>query len=205
MNKDFNLASDENLANFIGKCLYDIDIPNNSRARVSASLLYVALEHHEAIIRLHKLKLSHAAFALSRPLFESFARGVWISICATEQQVGAFIKRDELPKINRTVQEIERNPTFESGTIGRAFRTNFDYLCGLTHSGMAQIQFIMFEPTMASNIPRDAVFAAVGHAGALAALSAMMILNLAIGATPKESSTKLLEHLKQWQLSRSAH
>ncbi|MBA7642435.1 hypothetical protein ES703_50128 [subsurface metagenome] len=69
----------------------------------------LALEHHESIYLLIDRKLYGSAFALVRPLFDTFYRAHWVCGCATKEQVHEICNNDsfQFPKMSDMVRIID--------------------------------------------------------------------------------------------------
>lgn len=87
--------------------VHGLEIPANNRVRAAASCFAIAQEHHHAIVQLIELKLLAAAFSLVRVEFEAFVRGEWLSQCASESTIEAFIRGKEPPKIDCLLEHLE--------------------------------------------------------------------------------------------------
>jgi hypothetical protein len=114
-------------------------IPADQRSRLAAGCLHLMLEHHDGIILLIDHGAYGSAFALLRLAFESYVRGVWLSQCATEEELEAF-KKEKLGKsFGSLIKELEQRPGFSSGVLSIAKQQSWGFLNSLTHSGFAQV------------------------------------------------------------------
>lgn len=77
-----------------------IEIDSSARCRIPATLFHLCVEHQQGIYTLTKEELLGSAFALLRPQFEAYVRGVWYHHCASESKLDSFLKGSEPPKIN---------------------------------------------------------------------------------------------------------
>ena len=80
--------------------VHNLDVPSDSRTRAAGSCFAIAQEHHHAIVRLTEWKLFAAAFALIRIEFEAYVRGEWLSLCASDSVIDAFLRGNEPPRID---------------------------------------------------------------------------------------------------------
>lgn len=64
-----------------------IEFKSTERNRVVAALFHLSLEHHGSIHLLVQHKHNGSAFALLRPQFEAYVRGLWFMKCATQEQL----------------------------------------------------------------------------------------------------------------------
>ena len=100
-------------AKWLDECDSRIDgakLPDDTRHRVSASLLHLALEHHGAIqvlVSYEPSPLYGSAAALLRPQFEACIRGIWYHRCASEQDLDRFTRGAEPLAISKLINDIE--------------------------------------------------------------------------------------------------
>ncbi len=131
-------------AEWLSECNSSIDgaaIGDSTRNRVAAALLHLSLEHHGAIQLLVSSQLPHygSAFALLRPQFEGYVRGVWFHRCACDQELDEFTKGGEPPRIDKLIQAIETVPGYEKGLLKATKQEVWRIMCGYTHGGSVQV------------------------------------------------------------------
>ena len=100
----------------------------------------IALEHHESIYLLINQKFYGSAFALVRPLFDTFYRAHWVYGCATKDQVHEICNNDsfKFPKMSDMVQSIDEK--YASDTFFSSIRdSSWSAMCSYTHTGLLQI------------------------------------------------------------------
>lgn len=110
------ISLSDGLINWIDKSIDGIDIPSETRFRLAGACLGVALEHHKAIILLIKHRLYGSAFAMVRPLFESYVRGVWLHRCASDSDINLFTADKLNYSFGKLIQDVETLPGFDVGT-----------------------------------------------------------------------------------------
>lgn len=119
--------------------LSEVPYPNSPRNRLACACFDMVLEHYKAITELINLRLPGSAFALSRLLFESCVRGIWLHRCATEKDVDRY-QRDKLDKkMFELIADVERTEGFEEQTFSKAKAKTWKPLNSLTHSGYEQL------------------------------------------------------------------
>jgi len=107
----------EELIQWIEKQINGLEIFSEERIRLAPGCLDMALEHQKAIVLLVANKLYGSAFALARLIFEAYVRGIWLQLCASEEEVEKF-KKDGVEKMFDTlVREIERCDGFNGGIL----------------------------------------------------------------------------------------
>jgi len=118
------------------------EVGTSDRNRVAGGLFHLSLEHHGAIQLLISNKpYPHygSAYALLRPQFEGFVRGVWFHHCANEQALKNFINNCEPPGINKLILAIETIPGYEEGLLKATKRNVWKIMCSYTHGGFTQV------------------------------------------------------------------
>lgn len=105
---------------------------------MSASSYQLAMEHHQAAIRLTSEGLEGSALALIRPLVESCTWGLWILHVASDSQLDLMVEG----KLTRTLPKLQREIVkkgFVSAQCYEGLDELYDLLNGLTHGDMSQI------------------------------------------------------------------
>jgi len=118
------------------------EVGTSDRNRVAGGLFHLSLEHHGAIQLLISNKpYPHygSAYALLRPQFEGFVRGVWFHHCANEQELKNFIDNCEPPGIDKLILAIETVPGYEEGLLKATKRNVWKIMCSYTHGGFIQV------------------------------------------------------------------
>jgi len=118
------------------------EVGTSDRNKVAGGLFHLSLEHHGAIQLLISNKpYPHygSAYALLRPQFEGFVRGVWFHHCANEQELKNFIDNCEPPGIDKLILAIETVPGYEEGLLKATKRNVWKIMCSYTHGGFIQV------------------------------------------------------------------
>lgn len=114
-------------------------LSKSRRLLLAISAFDVVLEHFTGITALTEKRVYGAAFALARPLFETFVRAVWLKDCATNDDLAAF-ERDEFSrKFGETLGQIERLESFRSGALSSLKKQAWSAMSSYTHGGIQQI------------------------------------------------------------------
>ena len=112
----------------------ELAVPIDDRSRLSLALLQLAQEHHASIILLIEHQQYASAFALLRPLYEAFVRGVWLARIASEREFAKY-QRDEQFSLKDLATKVSVLPTFDGSNFavlaGRALNAMHSY----THNG----------------------------------------------------------------------
>lgn len=117
-----------------------ITFETTNRLRVAVALLHLSLEHQTGIHSLVNLGVIGSAFALLRPQFEAYVRGVWYHRCATDAQVSSLIGGGRPPEINVLIEEIEKLEAFDEKLLSATKRQIWSNLNDFTHGGATQVK-----------------------------------------------------------------
>jgi uncharacterized protein DUF6988 len=117
-----------------------ITFETTNRLRVAVALLHLSLEHQTGIHSLVNLGVIGSAFALFRPQFEAYVRGVWYHRCATDNHVSLFIGGEQPPKIDVLIAEIETLEAFDEKLLSATKRQLWTNLNDFTHGGTTQVK-----------------------------------------------------------------
>src|SRR5712692_2495809 len=63
------------------------EYPDDYRTMIVIGFISTLVEHHEAVLLLILRDIVGSAFALGRPIVEGTFRGLWLNVCATDEQV----------------------------------------------------------------------------------------------------------------------
>jgi hypothetical protein len=134
-----NLKTSFGIHSWIEQRLDGLDIPKKSRSLISVGCHDVVIEHHCGISLLIKSKIYASAFALVRPLFETFVRGVWLKNCASDDELKKFNDDSLNKKFGVLLRDIEKLDGFSSKVLSHLKEQAWSEMCGFTHGGIQQI------------------------------------------------------------------
>jgi hypothetical protein len=186
------LANAEELMRFLAVTLHELVMPANLRSRVATACLGVALDHHQAITILVANDRIASAFALARPVFESFLRGTWLTHCATADQVESFSTGESPPKINQLLQDIENKPGYDGKVLSSIKASSWSSMCEYTHTGGLQIQRWQTESTVEPKYSIDEVEEVLAFTNLFACLSAIEMVGISGNEDKFESLSRSL-------------
>lgn len=179
MNIQGIINESEELIQWIDKQITGLEISSEERIRLASGCLDMALEHQKAIVLLVANKLYGSAFSLARLIFEAYVRGVWLQLCASEEEIEKF-KKDGLEKTFDTlVREIERYDGFDGGILSDAKATNWPSMNSFTHSGFLQVVRRNKEESIEPNYTEEEMIELVNMANAFGMPSVLKIALLA--------------------------
>lgn len=119
--------------------LEGIPFPVNKRLLIAIAALDVVLDHFTGITALIEKRVYGAAFALARPLFETFVRAVWLKDCGADKDLTKF-ERDQFSRsFGQALKEIEQLESFKSGALSSLKKQAWSAMSSYTHGGYQQI------------------------------------------------------------------
>jgi hypothetical protein len=133
----YKIAS--NLYPWIERRLDGLEIPRSSRSLLSVSCHDVVIEHHLAVFTLISAKIYGSAFTLTRPIFETFVRGVWLRHCADEDDLIKYQKDKIEPKFQTLLDAIEETEAFKSKSLSALKGQAWHAMNSYVHGGIQQI------------------------------------------------------------------
>ncbi len=137
------ISSACDLSAWISTKLHDVTINDTTRNRVVAACFAVALDHFDAVLALlgRNPKIYSSAFALTRLVFESYIRGMWLKYCATDDEIENFSNGTfKLPKTPKMIDAIETAGNLDGKQLSSTYLKDWKHLCDYTHTGTLQVQ-----------------------------------------------------------------
>ena len=126
------------LHDWIAQRLDGLDIPRERRVLLAVSCHDVVIEHHVGVATLLSSRINGSAFALVRPIFETFVRGVWLRRCATDEQISQFVNDKLDLHFGQLLEEIEKLDAFQDGMLSGLKKNAWRAMNSYTHGGMQQ-------------------------------------------------------------------
>ena len=117
--------------------LDDLLIPQDRRVLIAVSCYDLVYEHQLAVAYLVRSAIYGSAFALARPIFEAYVRGVWLKNCATEEQLQHFVD-DKQISFKKILAEIEFLDGFSNGALLTLKKNAWNAMNSYTHGGVQQ-------------------------------------------------------------------
>lgn len=156
-----------------------IPFPVNKRLLISIAAFDVVLDHFTGITGLIEGRVYGAAFALARPLFETFVRAVWLKDCGTDQDLLAF-ERDEFSrKFGEALKDIEQLESFKSGTLSSLKKQAWSAMSSYTHGGYQQIARRVKGKTIDPNYTDEEIIEVLRFSQAFALMAFIQIVLVA--------------------------
>ena len=126
------------LHHWITHNLDDLEISRERKILLSVSCYDVVIEHHIGISALLKSRINGSAFALVRPLFETFVRGAWLRHCATDEEIDKYVNDRLDKKFYILVEEVEKLESFKDGILSGLKDNAWKAMNSYTHGGIQQ-------------------------------------------------------------------
>lgn len=156
-----------------------VNFETTSRLRVSVSLLHLCVEHQKGIHVLVEHGVIGSAFALLRPQFEAYLRGMWFHQCATDAQVSGFLAGEEPPKVGVLIEAVQKLEGFENGALGEARKEIWRNLNDFTHGGTIQVKARNTKDEIISNYFPEHIAGLLQSAATLSLLASVAIASAA--------------------------
>lgn len=190
-----DVQKSEELADWLDSKIRDLEILGGIRARFSVSCFETVHEHHRSIILLVAHSLYGSAFALVRPAYEAFVRGVWIWEGATEEQIQRIMKKDEIAALKSLVSDIEKKDKNLGQVLGEIRKRHWRVFNSFTHTGFEQIARRNTQGHVEPNYDEHEIEHIIGFVDALALLAGF---RLAIIADDSDLAAELGEKTGQY-------
>jgi hypothetical protein len=68
----------------------------------------ICLEHREAVLLLVEHDCRTSAYALLRPVYEAYMRGLWAEECADESALAQIVRTKELPTMDTVTKQLDK-------------------------------------------------------------------------------------------------
>lgn len=174
-----NVQKSEELADTLASSLRNRSFPYSKRNRLSASCFDTVHEHHRSIALLVEYRLCGSAFTLARPIYEAFVRGVWLRLCATEEQMQKVIDEEFSPSLPSLVSAIKKKDTNLGPILDKIRERHGPMFNSFTHTGFAQIARRNTQEYIEPNYDKREVGRIIGFADGLAILAGLQIAIIA--------------------------
>jgi hypothetical protein len=165
---------------------------------MAGGCLSVSQDHHSAIVHLLDSRLYASAFALVRAQYDAYVRGLWLSFCATEDEVAAFSSGNEPKKMNNIgalLTELETVEAYEGGQLSNFKADSWSAMCSYTHTGGLQVQRWQTQEAIEPNYAIEEICEVAKVSGAFALLAGVGIASI---AKDDALAMRLLEKVKAY-------
>ena len=156
------ISQAKDLSTWLGEKTNDKGIPVNRRSQTGLSLLQHSLDVADAIIILLENNLPGPAWALARPLLESYVNGIWILKCASDEEVDQFLNIGRCPKFSKLLKAIDNKAKPHADWIRETEKANMRYFHDFTHGGIQHVRRRITENSVEPNYPEQELQYLVG-------------------------------------------
>ena len=111
----------------------------NRRSQTGLGLLQHSLDVADAIVILLEKNLWGPAWALARPLFESYVLGIWILKCASDENIDQFLDNGRLPKFSKLLKAVDKKAKPQADWIRKTDKANMRQFHDFTHGGIQHV------------------------------------------------------------------
>jgi hypothetical protein len=174
--------------------VHEKTLSGSNRTRAAGSCFAIAQDHHHAIVLLVDHRLFASAFSLLRSAFDAYVRGLWLAHCATDEQIGKYLKDGSPPKIDTLLAAVEKMPGFSEQVLSRVKAKNWGAMCAYTHSGGLHLQRWNTSDGIEPNYSLEEVLDVLTFAEFIGVMSVLGIAEL---ATDEELALRLLNKVKE--------
>ncbi len=187
------LANTRNLLASIDKEIEGIELDSSDRNILSGSLFDVALDHAKAIVILLENNIYASAYALARPLFESFVRAAWIQHCASDGEITRIVKKDKFRLSFGEMLVAVENEREWPNTLTELKKSMWNSMHSYTHGGLQLVSRRIKNGFIGHDVDEQEV------AGLLQILAVISFLsfNEAAGMSKGEKKDRVLNDLYQ--------
>jgi hypothetical protein len=179
MNSSRRLEAAAEFVEWLRLAVHEKVLPASDRVRAGASCLAIAQEHHHSIALLIEHALYASSFALLRVAFEAYARGMWLVLCSTDDQVGKFLNGEEPPRLGVLLSELELTPGFSEKVLSVLKDRHWSAMCAYTHTGGLHIQRWNTEEAVEPNYDQEEVSQVLFFAELIGSLAVLGIAEIA--------------------------
>jgi hypothetical protein len=183
------------LSNWIAERLNGLEITGERRIFLAVFCYDVVVEHQVGITVLARDRINGSAFALVRPLFDTFVRGAWLRHCATDQQIDKYVKDRLDLKFGELLDQVESVDGFQSGVFSRLKKKTWRAMNSYTHGGIQQAGRRRSGAYIEPDFPPESVIEVIKLAGSFALLAFQQIV---IEAKRMDLADEALQRLKVW-------
>ena len=151
------------------------------RVQMATGCLDLAIEHQSGIAVLFDQQRVGSAFALMRPLVDSFIRGVWLSRCASEEgldkfQQGRLGKKHSFASL---VVDVESFLGKRDTALSRLTGRSWNFMSDFTHTGFEHVTRRHSATHLGPNYPPAEIEQMIRSACTIGLLATVELVDLA--------------------------
>lgn len=166
-------------------------------SKASYTFFIITLSHAQGI----KFCLMHSAypsaFALIRPVFESFMRGMWIAHCANDNQINKFLETGKIkPNFTEITKAVDKACSFDAGFTALK-ESVWDTLNDFTHTGTRVLHSNFNGSTLKQDYKNEDVNEVIDFIVFIAGLALMELLSAATSSDGERVYKGLIELIQK--------
>ncbi|TXI30379.1 MAG: hypothetical protein E6Q60_01745 [Nitrosomonas oligotropha] len=119
------------------------------------ALLQQSQDICDAIIILIDEKLPGPAYALARPMLDSYVRGLWLLNHASDEEIEMFLAENKLPGFNELLDAIGNNEETGGTWVHKTSQFNRNAFHDLTHGGIEHVLRRITDYSIQPNYPEE--------------------------------------------------
>ena len=131
-----DISLDKSLVQSLHQITNELTIASDDRTRLGVGCLQISATHHQSIVLLIEHNCHASAFALLRPLFESFIRGVWIIRKASEEELQRY-KSDCSFGLDNLFKAVITLDKYDESSFKNINPSMINTMHSLTHAGFS--------------------------------------------------------------------
>ena len=169
------------------------------RNRSSGALFDISDEHAEAIVILLEEKYYASAYALVRPMLETFIRASWIQHCATDDEIEKTMEKDKFDlTLRQMLTCVEEKRQWEK-TLTRCLDSALNTMHGYTHGGTQIIARRLKNGYIEHTVDEQEIIEVLRLVNLIAFLSWEGIIGISFGYSKEHKALNdLLDDLCGW-------
>jgi hypothetical protein len=163
---------------WLADTLNGVQVPQGERFHISACCFDISLEHHYSIVTLASKGFIGSSFALVRPQFEAYVRGLWFHHCASAADVASF-KNGRLDKtFGQLLQALGQVDGFKEGMLSQTKHASWDKMNDFTHGGFRHVTRRTTGDTVQPTFEESEIRAGLRYSQGICFLAALAIAHL---------------------------
>jgi hypothetical protein len=131
---------------------------------------------------------------LLRVAFEAYVRGEWLAVCATDEEVEAFVKGKEPPKFRLLLERLEQTEGFKQQVLSTIEVHAWEAMCAYTHTGGLHVQRWNTPQSIEPSYEEDEIREVLSFSETIGSLAVIGVAKL---AEDVDSARKVLEGFKR--------
>ena len=136
----------------------NMTLVSDERSRLTSALLYTSNEHFFSIVKLCSKNIPTSAFALLRPQYEAYTRGIWVQYCATDPQVESILNGKNFPRGNADIlRDLDGVEGIDGNALNNLNEVVWKKGCDYTHGGGIQASWHIGRSSIGSQYNRKEI------------------------------------------------